>query len=96
MAADPKVKKDIMRFFATSKAKAGSAFNKNGFTLRVMMHYDANLKASFDDSMRELVEADKFVEERDGGMVLTPSGAQHLIPPEPDRKRDFGRRPGRR
>lgn len=96
MAADPKVKKDIMRFFATSKAKAGSAFNTNGFTLRVMMHYDANLKAAFEDSMKELIETDKFVEERDGALVLTQSGAEHLIPPEPERKRDFGRRPGRR
>ena len=96
MAADPKVKKDIMRFFATSKAKVGSAFNTNGFTLRVMMHYDANQKASFEDSMKELVATDGFVEERDGSLFLTRSGADQLLPVEPERKRDFGRRNPRR
>lgn len=96
MPADPAVKKDIMRFFTTSKAKVGSAFNTNGFTLRVMMHYDANKKAAFADSMKELVEVDKFVEERNGVHHLTQAGADSLLPSEPERKRDAGRRGFRR
>ena len=96
MAADPKVKKDIMRFFASSKAKLGSAFNTRGFTLRVMMHYDPNQKAAFGDSMKELAEVDKFVEEREDGYCLTQPGVDHLIPEAPDLKRGFGKRSSRR
>jgi hypothetical protein len=73
-----------MRFFVTSKAKVGSAFNANGFTLRVMMHYSADQKAAFADSMKELVEVDKFVEERDGEFRLTQAGVIHTTPEPPD------------
>jgi hypothetical protein len=76
-----------MRFFVTSKAKVGSAFNANGFTLRVMMHYPAAQKAAFEDSMKELVEVDKFVEERDGEYRLTQAGAIHTTPEPPDLSR---------
>lgn len=92
MAADPKVKKDIMRFFATSKAKVGSPFNTRGFTLRVMMHYDLMKKAALEDSMKELAEVDKFVEERQGEHHLTQSGFDHIIPEEKNMTRGFGKR----
>ncbi len=96
MAADPKVKKDIMRFFANSKAKVGSAFNTNGFTLRVMMHYPATQKEAFGDSMKELIEVDKFVEEREGGHHLTQPGFEHITPEAPDMRQGFGKRSFRR
>lgn len=80
MAADPKVKKDIMRFFASSKAKVGNAFNARGFNLRVMMHYDPKQKAAVGDSMKELADVDRFVEERQGEYHLTQLGFDHILP----------------
>ena len=96
MAADPKVKKDIMRFFATSKAKVGGVFNANGFTLRVMMHYPQSQKEAFADSLKELVEVDKFVEEREGLHHLTLPGFEHITPEAPDMRQGFGKRTFRR
>lgn len=92
MAADPKVKKDIMRFFASSKAKVGSAFNAKGFSLRVMMHYDPKQKAAVEDSMKELAEVDKFVEDRQGEYHLTQLGFEHIIPEGQGMTRGFGKR----
>jgi hypothetical protein len=90
------VTKDIMRFFATSKSKAGSAFNQNGFTLRVMMHYTPEQKASFADSMKELVEVGNLVEEREGTFYLTEEGAAHIKPEPTDMSRGQGKRNFRR
>lgn len=85
-----------MRFFVTSKAKVGSPFNTNSFTLRVMMHYPASQKAAFEESLRELAEVEKFVVQSEGEYRLSEAGAIHNTPEPPDISRSPGRRNFRR
>jgi len=77
MAAMDKVKKDILDFFAQSKAQVGHVFNAKAFQFSVMNHYNPKEMAAVEDSVNALV-VDGLVEERQRQYHLTQKGFDHI------------------
>jgi len=67
------VKNTILKYFASSNARAGHAFNTKSFMLAQVSNWNPKEKIGLEPAMSSLIE-EGILEERDGNYFLTEKG----------------------